>query len=293
MAKVSIAQSVEQQPYKTYILEDETTNSRVAVIPERGGIVLTWFLGDLEVLYLDRERFADPALSIRGGVPILFPICGNMPEDTYQVDSQTYKLGQHGFARNLPWTVTSQEDGETASLTVELSADASTLSSYPFEFRVRYTYVVQGNSLEIRQVYHNGSDRPMPFSFGFHPYFYVGDKSQLSFEIPATEWQDKASGETRSFSGAFDFNEPELDMALYPLSGQVATVTDGARSCKLILEYDRCFSTLVFWTLNGKDFYCLEPWSAPRNAINTGKNLSTLAPGESLETSVKMTVERI
>jgi galactose mutarotase-like enzyme len=293
MAKVSVAQSVEQQQYKTYILEDETTQSRVAVIPERGGILLTWFLGDLEVLYLDRERFADPAMSIRGGVPILFPICGNLPDDSYQVDSQPYKLGQHGFARNLPWSVTEHQEGEAASVTLELTADASTFSSYPFDFSVRYTYVVQGNTLEIRQVYENCSDRPMPLSFGFHPYFYVGDKSQLSFEIPATQWQDKATGESRSFSGTFDFNAAELDMALYPISGQVATVTDGARSCKLILEYDRCFSTLVFWTLKGKDFYCLEPWSAPRNALNTGKELTTLAPGTSLETSVKMRVEKV
>lgn len=293
MAKVSVEQTVEQQQYKTYILADETTDSRVAVIPDRGGIALTWFLGDVEVLYLDRERFQDPALSIRGGIPILFPICGNLPEDTYHLNAQAYKLGQHGFARNLPWSVVDQQEGSAASLTVELTADAQTFGGYPFDFSVRYTYVVQGNSLEIRQVYENRSSESMPFSCGFHPYFYVSDKSQLSFEIPAKEWQDKATGETRSFSGQFDFNEPELDIALYPVSGQVATVTDGARACKLILEYDRCFSTLVFWTLKGKDFYCLEPWSAPRNALNTGTALTTLAPGESLETWIKMTVEKV
>ncbi|MFZ9739173.1 MAG: aldose epimerase [Prochlorotrichaceae cyanobacterium] len=288
MAKVS----VEQQQYKTYLLEDETSGSRVAVIPERGGIALTWALGDLDVFYLDRDRFKDPALSIRGGVPILFPICGNLPEDAYEVGGQAYKLAQHGFARNVPWTVVDQQEGDAAALSIELTSNESTLSSYPFEFSVRYTYIVQGNSLEIRQVYENKSSQAMPCSFGFHPYFEVTDKSQLSFEIPATQWQDKATGESRSFSGNFDFNEDELDMALYPISGQVATVTDGARSCKLILEYDRCFSTLVFWTVKGKDFYCLEPWSAPRNALNTGTELTTIAPGQSLETWIKMTVER-
>ncbi|MFM7450793.1 MAG: aldose epimerase, partial [Leptolyngbyaceae cyanobacterium] len=49
------------------------------------------------------------------------------------------------------------------------------------------------------------------------------------------------------------------------------------------LTYSPEFSTLVFWTLKGKDFYCLEPWTAPRNALNTGENLLHLAPGASLD----------
>lgn len=289
MAKVS----VEEQQYKIYVLEDETTANKVTVLPERGGIVLNWEIGDLEIFYLDRERFKDPALSIRGGIPILFPICGNLPGDTYQIEDQSYLLTQHGFARNLPWSVIQEESGEQASVTVQLTSTESTLASYPFNFSVDYTYVVKGNSLEIRQVYSNLSDKPMPFSFGFHPYFTVTDKSQLSFEIPAHQWQDKATGNNQPFEGCFDFTQEELDMALYPVSAQVATVTDHSRSFKLTLEYDRPFSTLVFWTVKGKDFYCLEPWSAPRNALNTGLELTTLAPGERLETWIRMTVEKL
>ena len=289
MAKVS----VEEKQYKTYVLEDETTASKVTVVPERGGIVLTWEMGDLEIFYLDRERFKDPALSIRGGVPILFPICGNLPDDTYQIEGQSYPLTQHGFARSLPWSVVQEESGEQASITVQLTPTESTLASYPFNFSVDYTYVVKGNSLEIRQVYSNLSDQSMPFSFGFHPYFTATDKSQLSFEIPAHQWQDKATGDNKPFEGCFDFTQEELDMALYPVSAQVATVTDQSRSFKLTLEYDRPFSTLVFWTVKGKDFYCLEPWSAPRNALNSGIELTTLAPGERLETWIRMTIEKL
>ena len=37
-------------------------------------------------------------------------------------------------------------------------------------------------------------------------------------------------------------------------------------------------------------FYCLEPWTGPRNALNTGNHLLTIPPGESLETVITMTV---
>jgi galactose mutarotase-like enzyme len=47
---------------------------------------------------------------------------------------------------------------------------------------------------------------------------------------------------------------------------------------------------LVFWTIKGKEYVCLEPWSAPRNALNTQEALSYLEPGESCQTSVEISV---
>jgi galactose mutarotase-like enzyme len=60
---------------------------------------------------------------------------------------------------------------------------------------------------------------------------------------------------------------------------------------KLTVEYDDHYSILVFWAVKGKDFYCLEPWTAPRNALNTGKSLLIAEPGMTVETVIKMTVE--
>jgi galactose mutarotase-like enzyme len=59
------------------------------------------------------------------------------------------------------------------------------------------------------------------------------------------------------------------------------------------MDWDECFSALVFWTLKGKDFYCLEPWSAPRNAINTGNKLLVIPPKQHFETSISMLAESI
>jgi galactose mutarotase-like enzyme len=40
--------------------------------------------------------------------------------------------------------------------------------------------------------------------------------------------------------------------------------------------------------LAGKDFVCLEPWTAPGNALNTGERLFTLRPGEQRECSLEL-----
>ena len=129
----------------------------------------------------------------------------------------------------------------------------------------------------------------MPFSFGFHPYFAISDKTQLEFEIPSSEYQDQKTKEIHSFNGNFDFNRDEIDVAFKQLTSQSASVTDHSRKLKLTLDYDDAFPILVFWTLKGKDFYCLEPWSAARNSINTGEHLTILEPGANCSASVKLT----
>lgn len=287
---MGFAIAVQQQQYKTYILSDHKAQSRIEVVPERGGIITRWQLRDEEILYLDNERFANPDLTVRGGIPILFPICGNLPDNIYTIHNQEYQLKQHGFARDLPWEVIDQETEECASITLRLDSNDQTKQLYPFDFEVIFTYQLKGNTLEIRQSYTNNSAESMPFSTGLHPYFATLDKTQLEFQIPSTEYQDQRNKTIHPFTGSFDFQSDEIDVEFRNLSDVSASVTDKSRKLHLHLSYDDAYSRVVFWTVKGKDFYCLEPWTAPRNAINTGEQLILLEPDASLETVVALTV---
>jgi len=277
--------------YTTYILSDSAGQSHLEVIPERGGIVTRWQVQNREIFYLDAERLTNPALSVRGGIPILFPICGNLPDDTYTLNGQSYTLKQHGFARDLPWQVIDQTTSDRLSLTVELRSNEETRAVYPFDFQLAFTYILQGGILTVQQEITNHSAEPMPFSVGFHPYFVAPDKTQLELAIPATEFQTKGSTVAQPFTGSFDFEQPEIDVAFGDLNSQTAGVSDRSQSLQLTLDYSDTFSTLVFWAVNGKDFYCLEPWSAPRNAMNTGAHLIHLAPGESTTMMFSLSVD--
>ncbi|MFN6517252.1 MAG: aldose epimerase [Nostoc sp. CreGUA01] len=280
--------AVQQQQYKTYILSDETAGSQLEVVPERGGIITRWRIQGQEIFYLDTERFANPDLSVRGGNPILFPICGNLPDNTYTYDGKQYTLKQHGFARDLPWEVTDQVTEDKASLTLVLKSNEQTRIVYPFDFQLIFTYELQGNTLEIHQQYQNLSSASLPFSSGFHPYFLTHDKTGLEFEIPSQEYQNQITKEIHAFKGNFDFNQNEIDVAFKQLTSKSASVTDNNRKLKLTLDYGDEYPILVFWTLKGKDFYCLEPWSAARNSLNTGEHLIILDPGGSYTASVRL-----
>ena len=281
--------SSEQKQYHTYILSDDSASSQIEVVPERGGIAVSWRINNQEVFYLDAERFTHPDLSVRGGNPILFPLCGNLPNDTYNVDGTDYKIKQHGFARELPWQATTQSDDGQASLTVELVSNEQTKAVYPFDFHVAFTYTLRANTLEIRQEYKNLSSTPMPFSSGFHPYFLCGDKNQIEVAIPSASYEDNRTKQNFAFDDKFDFDQDEIDAVFGNLSSRSTSVTDNDRRLKIAIDYDDFYTYLVFWTVKGKDFYCLEPWSATRNSLNTKEHLTVLAPNESCTATVKIT----
>jgi galactose mutarotase-like enzyme len=274
----------------TYVLSDTDSDSRLELVPDRGGIATQWVVEGQEMFYFDRDRFADPSLSVRGGIPILFPICGNLPDNQYSLGGQTYSLKQHGFARDLPWRATGQDVADAASLTLELTSDETTLAQYPFAFRLAFTFKLKGHILELQQRFTNLSEAPMPFSTGLHPYFLVQDKAQLEFEIPSTEFRNHLTGGVEPFGGSFNFEQAEIDLAFQHLTAPAATVTDHHLRRRLTISWSADYTKLVFWTVKGKDYYCLEPWTAPRNALNTGENLLIINPDQTLETHVRMAV---
>lgn len=281
--------ATEDRQYTTYIVSND--QGQFEVVPERGAIVTRWQAFDQEIFYLDGERFKDASKSVRGGIPLLFPIAGNVTDDTYTLGNETYHLPQHGFARTMPWQVTDQSEADS-SITLSLESDDETLKHYPFAFRLDYTYTLKGTTLELRYRHTNRSDKLMPFATGIHPYFAVSDKTQLQVTLPSDQYQLKNDPAIQTFAGKFDFSQDEIDWAFVNLKGQSASVVDNSTGLKLTLQYDDSYSTLVFWTVKGKDFYCLEPWSSPRNAMNTGTQLLTAAPGETVETVIEMSVEK-
>jgi galactose mutarotase-like enzyme len=280
----------ERNQYLTYLLKDDEAPSSVEVVPERGGIVTRWQVRGRDIFYLDEERFTDPTLSVRGGIPILFPICGNLPDNAFVHGGKTYTLKQHGFARDLPWKAIASNTTEGAELTVELTADDRTRQVYPFDFQVFFTYQLRGDTLKIRQRFVNLSPERMPFSVGFHPYFRVGDKTRLDVDIPAATYHDRLAGQSFPYTGSLDFGLDEIDYSFVEISASEAGFRDGDNARRVIIHYDDLFTTLVFWTVKGKDFVCLEPWSGPRNALNTGEQLKYLEPLGSREAIVEFRV---
>jgi len=83
-------------------LQSDDKTSWLKVIPERGGIITSLGLQSKELLFLNETTLHDKQKNIRGGIPILFPISGQLTNGQYEWNGTVFKMRNHG----LPVTFT-------------------------------------------------------------------------------------------------------------------------------------------------------------------------------------------
>ena len=228
--------------------------------------------------------------------PNLFPIVGRLKNDEYLYNNQSYKMLQHGFARNLEFEIVNFSD---TSLSLILKNNETTFEQYPFEFQLEISFILGDSSLDIHYEVLNLSNVEMPFSIGAHPAFAI-DKSLDSYQL--------------IFDQPFSIERFLIDQGLY--NGQSEPVIENSNELKLnnqLIENDAIvfkkppfysvsladlegnklvtvsssdFHYWGFWSKPGAPFFCIEPWAGLADSINSDGNLfhkegiEILAPNE-------------
>ena len=249
----------------------------IRLVPERGGLLTGWQVDGREMVYFDLERFLTPGQSVRGGAPVLFPICGNLPDDRLPLaDGRTAFLKQHGFARTMPWSLSILEDG--LGVRLGLTDTAETLAAFPFPFLLQLDYRLAPSALEVTMTLHNRGDEPLPFSFGLHPYFNVSSLAGTSFAGMPAECFDHKVMAPAPTAEQLQRLEQGIDLLVRP-DGDVALVDEDA-GIKLSMELNAPWNLAVFWTDPPRTMVCMEPWTGPRQSLISGDCKLEVAPGE-------------
>jgi len=270
-------------------LRDEASASEVVLAARRGALVTSFRVRERELLYLDPTTLNDAGKNVRGGIPVLFPSPGKLEGDIWRWIGRTGGMKQHGFARNLPWNlVGTHADEHGALVTLGLESDETTRSQYPWDFRVELSFGLSGARLRIASSVTNHSQTPMPFALGYHPYFHVTNKALARIDTHATRAFDNVTKQIVPFDG-FDLTAAEVDLHLLDHGSTHSALHFGDGS-RLELSASVDYSHWVVWTLAGKEFVCVEPWTAPGNAINSGERLTVLKPGEQHASFVEFAV---
>ena len=214
--------------------------------------------------------------------PILFPIVGRLKNDAYTIESKTYELPRHGFARNFEFKIEHQTDNSVVFL---LTENEETLKCYPFQFELRLKYEIIENGLKLHYSVINKSDKIMPFSIGAHPAFAINE-SFSDFTLAFNETEDFVSYEldNEQFNNSFQNIPSEngkinLDYALFEKD---ALVFKHLKSDKLTLlkknqpyisvEF-KGFPYLGIWTKPNAPFLCIEPWCGLADNANHNGNI--------------------
>lgn len=278
--------------FQIHTLKDENGNL-LEIVPERGAIISSCKLAGQEIFYLDRDTLNDSSKNVRGGNPVLFPICGPLAGGTCQINGNAYSMKQHGFARNLPWdVVATQTEEDQASLTLELKSSDATLAQYPFEFSVKLTYRITSSALVIDQKYENLSKEKMPFYAGFHPYFLAPEKTAVDLLVSANEYDDFLTSTNKEVEKVINFDlAPEINGAFHNVKENSVTFGNFGLGKSIEIAFQHPYKHIVIWGLRDKPFICVEPWMGLNNSLNTGESVFYLEPNSSLETSVAFSVK--
>ena len=254
---------------------------------------------------------ADPVYWNRTS-PVLFPFVGGTKEKTYYYKGKKYEARQHGFARDMEFTLASQTETE---LWFTLCDTEETRKNYPFSFTLSLGYRLQKNTVTVLWKVLNRGEETMHFSIGGHPAFLCDlNAFRLRFEKAGRPVNEIVSG-ILEMNGSNCLSANTKRFALS--GGALALAPDMFDEDALILEHRQAdavtlidgngadvltvaFTAPLFgvWSPTGKNapFVCIEPWygrcdSADFNQQLEDKAYSTaLSPGALFTADYTVTV---
>lgn len=254
---------------------------------------------------------ADPAVWGRHA-PLLFPLVGRLPDDTYYHQGRAYQLPQHGFARDQEFTVLHQSPTQ---LVFQLLSGAQTLPVFPFAFELLVTYTLRAAVLTVGwQVRNPAADQPLLFSIGAHPAFRcprlpgeVFEDYFFEFDHPVTLERyllrgGLLTGETAPVMTAASelpfSDELFADDALVFKHYDFTRLTLRSRqSAHFVRVQFNGFPYLGLWTKGpGAGFVCIEPWQGVASPVGEPGELGekegilTLAPGREFSASYSVEI---
>jgi galactose mutarotase-like enzyme len=243
-----------------------------------GATVTTWKFGEMDLITspyaLSTPENSQPGQIrdiYRGGIPILFPVCGWPGEGRL-----SSRLGLHGFAKDQQWEQIGlvSEEELPASVTFRLSANTETRQVYPYEFDI-VTKITLGEKF-LRydfQIANNGKDNQMPYQLGLHAYNAVDPEKENTITADAP--------------GFINDQAILRNSILTAAPAEVNFVIPGKGSFRL--NYSQQFGQLITWTDNPESI-CFEPWTSGPQTIDTDRALK-IDPGKRAELYVEMNFE--
>lgn len=286
------------------------TNGTLTVnVKEHGAELSSIRKGEVEYLWQ-----ADPAFWGRHS-PVLFPIVGSVWEAKYRVRDKEFALGQHGFARDMKFTLLSKTETEIA---FRLESSEETFAKYPWPFVLDIEYKLHDNNVDVIWKVTNPGAEEMFFQIGAHPAFYYPDyevekmeRGYLSFDrnegLQCIRIKAKGCVDAET---KYPLEMPED--GLLPLTKETFDAIDtimmqDSQICRTTLHRtDKSpWLSLTFdapvvgiWSPPTKNapFICLEPWYGRCDRVEYAGDyrdkdwINRLAPGQTFETSYTITL---
>lgn len=254
---------------------------------------------------------ADPAFWKRHS-PVLFPIVGSVWNGEFKAEGKTYKMSQHGFARDTDFTLVSKTENE---VWFALDSNDTTIEAYPYRFRLEIGYRLEGNTIKVMWKVENKDNKEIFFQIGAHPAFYYpnygedGERGYFRFDVKDSfrylKIGEKACASLVEHKQELDGHDLRLDIHTFDIDTFI--VHDSQLKSVALLDKNKSpYLSLYFnapvvglWSPPTKNapFVCIEPWYGRCDRENfTGEfrerdNVNALKQGETFSASYDIRID--
>lgn len=270
----------------TAAVELRAGTTSAVVIPELGMLVASWTVDDVELI----ARPGGLGAVRRGhtsAVPLLYPWANRLGRRSYRAagrDVSLRGLPLHTDGNGFPihgtliarpeWEIASAGRGRVRAR-FEFAGHDDLLAAFPFPHSLEVSVALAPGALRVTTTVHADAGCAVPVSFGWHPYWRLpSPRSRWSVTLPDAEHVSldrrglpvgarsvRAAGAEPLAGSSFD--------DLYAVASPASVgLTDGHHT--LTLDLDAGYPFVQVYSPEGSRFCCLEPMTAPTNALVTG-----------------------
>lgn len=271
-----------------------------------GGTEAT-FLPELGMLGISLRHAGQEVLALPGGLdayraghvialPLLAPWANRLSGLHYEiagvgVDLDGLALHDDGHGLPIHGTMTAQPGWEVTTATdasarvrFDYGARPDLLRAFPFPHELLLELELSDGRLGVATTIRPTADRPVPVSFGWHPYLLLpGSRADTRLRLPACDHRildERGLPTTRTEPQPAE-ERPLGDKSyddLYALGvdRRLALVADDRT---VAVEMEDGYPFAQVYSPAGAPFACLEPMAAPTNALVTG-DCPLIGPGD-------------
>jgi len=289
----------------------EAGDLSATVVPGLGLVGASLRRGGDEFLALPRS-LDDYAKGHTTGLPLLAPWANRLAQDTYRVGNLNVDLAGaprvHRDANGLAMhgTLTADDgwqvvrlatDARSAVLVSRLDVGErpDLLASFPFPHVLTVEHRLDSSTLTVATTVRATGRRRVPVAFGWHPYLRLPGIRRGSMRVLLPARRHLELDERGIPTGAGQRVAPEAELLgsrtfddLYAL-GRDRRLGLASGEHSLSLLFDRNYGYLQVYAPADANLCCLEPMTAPTNALVTG-TCPFVSPGQSFTARFSITV---